>query len=287
MLKLSSSEALLPQLHSYGGAVLQHNVDGKRDHMLQKHRERPTWHLEGKILGKSDADPITARNEISDFGLAKWLPEKWLHHIVHPIEGTFGYMAPEYFMHGIVDEKTDIFAFGVLLLEIATGHHAVDSYRQSLVMRIIDFGSAVDEFTRKHLYGLYGPSSSEQTYYHTPSEALLNASRFQGSTSTALKYDLWSVGVVALEMIVGTPYVFQLSHQSYAVLILQSESLHEDEMNLLFRFRSFAALCNKMTRDLEHLRGRKERIAEDWLSVSDAHIFNLCPEDEHRKVINR
>jgi hypothetical protein len=28
--------------------------------------------------------------QISDFGLAKWLPEKWAHHVVFPIEGTFG-----------------------------------------------------------------------------------------------------------------------------------------------------------------------------------------------------
>ncbi|XP_019058862.1 PREDICTED: receptor-like cytosolic serine/threonine-protein kinase RBK1, partial [Tarenaya hassleriana] len=73
--------------------------------------------------------------QISDFGLAKWLPENWPHHIVFPIEGTFGYLAPEYFMHGIVDEKTDVFAFGVLLLEIITGRRAVDTAsRQSLVM---------------------------------------------------------------------------------------------------------------------------------------------------------
>ncbi|OAY35729.1 receptor-like cytosolic serine/threonine-protein kinase RBK1 [Manihot esculenta] len=72
--------------------------------------------------------------QISDFGLAKWLPENWVHHIVFPIEGTFGYLAPEYFMHGIVDEKTDVFAYGVLLLEIITGRHAVGSSRQSLSM---------------------------------------------------------------------------------------------------------------------------------------------------------
>ncbi|XP_031117699.1 receptor-like cytosolic serine/threonine-protein kinase RBK1 isoform X2 [Ipomoea triloba] len=72
--------------------------------------------------------------QISDFGLAKWLPDKWGHHVVSPIEGTFGYMAPEYFMHGIVDEKTDVFAFGVLLLELITGRQAVDSSRQSLAM---------------------------------------------------------------------------------------------------------------------------------------------------------
>ena len=38
-------------------------------------------------------------------------------------------------MHGIVDEKTDVFAFGVLLLEIITGRRAIDSdSRQSLVI---------------------------------------------------------------------------------------------------------------------------------------------------------
>lgn len=83
------------------------------------------------ILLGDDYEPL-----ISDFGLAKWLPDKWLHHVVHPIEGTFGYLAPEYFMHGIADEKTDVFAYGVLLLELITGRHAieVDATRQSLVM---------------------------------------------------------------------------------------------------------------------------------------------------------
>ncbi|XP_077215894.1 receptor-like cytosolic serine/threonine-protein kinase RBK1 [Tasmannia lanceolata] len=37
------------------------------------------------ILLMKDYEP-----QISDFGLAKWLPEKWTHHIVFPIEGTFG-----------------------------------------------------------------------------------------------------------------------------------------------------------------------------------------------------
>ncbi|KAF5461782.1 hypothetical protein F2P56_017853 [Juglans regia] len=72
--------------------------------------------------------------QITDFGLAKWLPNKWTHRAVTPIEGTFGYLAPEYFMHGIVDEKIDVFAFGVLLLEIVTGRRPVDSSKQNLVL---------------------------------------------------------------------------------------------------------------------------------------------------------
>ncbi|CAI0395422.1 unnamed protein product [Linum tenue] len=72
--------------------------------------------------------------QICDFGLAKWLPEKWTHHTVSKFEGTFGYLAPEFLMHGIVDEKTDVFAFGVLLLELVTGRRALDYKEQSLVL---------------------------------------------------------------------------------------------------------------------------------------------------------
>ncbi|CAI0394059.1 unnamed protein product [Linum tenue] len=76
----------------------------------------------------------TQRPQITDFGLAKWLPNKWTHHAVIPIEGTFGYLAPEYFMHGIVDEKTDVYSFGVLLLEIISGRRPVDSSMQNLLL---------------------------------------------------------------------------------------------------------------------------------------------------------
>ncbi|CAL0300070.1 unnamed protein product [Lupinus luteus] len=72
--------------------------------------------------------------QICDFGLAKWLPEDWTHHNVSKFEGTFGYFAPEYCMHGIVDEKTDVYSFGVLLLEIITGHPALDHMQQNVVI---------------------------------------------------------------------------------------------------------------------------------------------------------
>ncbi|KAJ6803680.1 receptor-like cytosolic serine/threonine-protein kinase RBK2 [Iris pallida] len=72
--------------------------------------------------------------QISDFGLAKWLPDKSSHYPMSSFNGTFGYLAPEYLMHGIVNEKTDVFAYGVLLLELITGRRAIDSSKQSLVI---------------------------------------------------------------------------------------------------------------------------------------------------------
>ncbi|XP_075506731.1 receptor-like cytosolic serine/threonine-protein kinase RBK2 isoform X1 [Primulina tabacum] len=81
------------------------------------------------ILLTEDFEP-----QISDFGLAKWLPDNWTHLDVSQFEGTFGYLAPELFIHGIVDEKTDVYAFGVLLLELISGRPALDESHNSVVM---------------------------------------------------------------------------------------------------------------------------------------------------------
>ncbi|XP_022890535.1 receptor-like cytosolic serine/threonine-protein kinase RBK2 [Olea europaea var. sylvestris] len=81
------------------------------------------------ILLTKDFEP-----QICDYGLAKWLPEQWTHLTISEFEGTFGYLPPEFLMHGIVDEKTDVFAFGVLLLELISGRRALDYSQQSLVM---------------------------------------------------------------------------------------------------------------------------------------------------------
>ncbi|KAI6684277.1 hypothetical protein NL676_030190 [Syzygium grande] len=58
--------------------------------------------------------------KISDFGLAKLYNDK-MTHISTRIAGTIGYLAPEYAMRGHLTEKTDVFAFGVVALEIVGG----------------------------------------------------------------------------------------------------------------------------------------------------------------------
>ncbi|WOL18318.1 hypothetical protein Cni_G27112 [Canna indica] len=136
---LSCNGTLASALHSKNGKFLEWPVRYKIVmgiarglHYLHKCCRHRIIHRDIKasnVLLGPDFEP-----QISDFGLAKWLPKQWTHHSVIPIEGTFGYLAPEYFMHGIVDEKTDVFAFGVLLLEIATGRRPVDTSKQSLLV---------------------------------------------------------------------------------------------------------------------------------------------------------
>jgi serine/threonine protein kinase len=88
--------------------------------------------LHRPLIEKPTLIPAGVR-QISDFGLAKWLPTEWTHRAIAPIEGTFGCLAPEYYTHGIVDEKTDVFAFGVFLLEVMAGRKPVDGSHRSLL----------------------------------------------------------------------------------------------------------------------------------------------------------
>ncbi|KAL5977031.1 hypothetical protein ACLOJK_021369 [Asimina triloba] len=64
--------------------------------------------------------------KISDFGLAKLYDDKKTHMSTR-VAGTIGYLAPEYAMRGHLTEKADVFAFGVVALEILSGRPNQDS----------------------------------------------------------------------------------------------------------------------------------------------------------------
>ncbi|KAL9456258.1 hypothetical protein AB3S75_005475 [Citrus x aurantiifolia] len=59
--------------------------------------------------------------KISDFGMARIFGVDQTQGNTSRIVGTFGYMAPEYAMHGQFSVKSDVYSFGVLVLEIITG----------------------------------------------------------------------------------------------------------------------------------------------------------------------
>ncbi|KAL9224048.1 hypothetical protein vseg_000122 [Gypsophila vaccaria] len=62
---------------------------------------------------------------VADFGLAKFSSDTHTH-VSTRVMGTFGYLAPEYAASGKLTDKSDVFSFGVMLLELITGRRPVD-----------------------------------------------------------------------------------------------------------------------------------------------------------------
>ncbi|GLT63596.1 hypothetical protein SLA2020_361520 [Shorea laevis] len=59
------------------------------------------------------------------------------------VVGTYGYMSPAYVFQGIVSFKTDVFSFGVLLLELVSGRKNSTRYHSDLPLKLTGYVSAL------------------------------------------------------------------------------------------------------------------------------------------------
>ncbi|XP_024980988.1 probable serine/threonine-protein kinase PBL25 [Cynara cardunculus var. scolymus] len=75
--------------------------------------------------------------KLSDFGLAKLAPVGNKSHVPTRVMGTAGYCAPEYQKTGKLTVKSDVYSYGVVLLEIITGRRAVDLTRKSEELHLV------------------------------------------------------------------------------------------------------------------------------------------------------
>jgi len=77
--------------------------------------------------------------KLSDFGLAKDGPTGDKSHVSTRIMGTYGYAAPEYLATGHLTTKSDVYSYGVVLLEVLSGRRAVDKNRPPGEQKLVEW----------------------------------------------------------------------------------------------------------------------------------------------------
>ncbi|XP_068638912.1 probable serine/threonine-protein kinase PBL17 [Aristolochia californica] len=89
--------------------------------------------------------------KLSDFGLAKDGPMGDQTHVSTRVMGTYGYAAPEYVMTGHLTARSDVYGFGVVLLEILIGRRAMDKSRPSREHNLVEWARPLLNHNRKML----------------------------------------------------------------------------------------------------------------------------------------
>uniref|UniRef100_A0ACD5UUB0 Uncharacterized protein n=1 Tax=Avena sativa TaxID=4498 RepID=A0ACD5UUB0_AVESA len=110
--------------------------------------------------------------KLSDFGLAKNGPTGSDSHVTTRVMGTYGYAAPEYVATGHLYVKSDVYGFGVVLLELLTGLRALDTSRPAPQLNLVDWAKPLLADRRK-LARLVDPRLEGQY----PSKAALRAAQ--------------------------------------------------------------------------------------------------------------
>ncbi|KAL6909784.1 hypothetical protein ACP4OV_001443 [Aristida adscensionis] len=77
--------------------------------------------------------------KISDFGIARMVGGEETAACTLKIIGTYGYMSPEYAMGGVFSMKSDIYSFGVIVLEIITGKRNRGFYEPELDLNLLGY----------------------------------------------------------------------------------------------------------------------------------------------------
>ncbi|KAK1392043.1 putative serine/threonine-protein kinase PBL17 [Heracleum sosnowskyi] len=89
--------------------------------------------------------------KLSDFGLAKDGPMGDQTHVSTRVMGTYGYAAPEYVMTGHLTARSDIYGFGVVLLEMLIGRKAMDKSRPSREHNLVEWARPILNHHKKLL----------------------------------------------------------------------------------------------------------------------------------------
>ncbi|KAL6848789.1 hypothetical protein ACP4OV_021372 [Aristida adscensionis] len=112
--------------------------------------------------------------KVSDFGLAKLLGSD-SNYVTTRVMGTFGYVAPEYASTGMLNERSDVYSFGILIMEIISGRSPVDYARPVGEVNLVEW--LKNMVTNRDYEAILDPKLPEKPSSKALKKALLVALR--------------------------------------------------------------------------------------------------------------
>ncbi|KAG0555018.1 hypothetical protein KC19_12G137300 [Ceratodon purpureus] len=98
--------------------------------------------------------------KLADFGISKATPELHTHISTRPV-GTIGYLDPDYFRTNQLTIASDVFAFGIVILELVTGQRVFDTSRLNGI-NLTDW--VIPKFKEGGIHAIIDPRLSETNY---------------------------------------------------------------------------------------------------------------------------
>ena len=107
-----------------------------------------------------------------------------------------------------------------------------------------DFSSAWDDFSSENFYSK-GPTAAEQTNEYAPPEALFRKDWIPFFKAKPESYDSWSIGVLILELLLGTPNVFSVDQRTTTLLTnkMNKEGASEEDIQRALYLAALSQFC--------------------------------------------